>query len=200
MVESKGDVPGGLDLRYWPEGLAAAPALAANTMSAPADINKDLPPSMPSKSEKANPPMDAMANTAPPPSPDFSQAPPPPPDIPPAPHVASGPDPLAPPPDMAQAPPPVAAGPAEDPLAPPPLDNPPPVKEHPVAKKKPAAQAATAESGTDSDTMISLAIGGILILTAAVLLVVVRKNRAKKAMAEMAAHQEVTSDLGQTQV
>lgn len=193
MVESKGDVPGGLDLRYWPEGLAAAPALAANTMSAPADMKKDIPP-----------PMDAMANTVPPPSPDFSQAPPPPPDIPPAPHVASGPDPLAPPPDMAQAPPPppppVAAGPAEDPLAPPPLDNPPPVKEHPVAKKKPAAQATTTESGTDSDTMISLAIGGILILTAAVLLVVVRKNRAKKAMAEMAAHQEVTSDLGQTQV
>jgi hypothetical protein len=112
-------------------------------------------------------------------------------------------DPLAPPTNMAQAPPPPpppSAARVEDPLAPPPLDNPPPVAKEPPIKKAKTADVEAGDAGTDSDTMISLAFGGILTIAAAVLLVIVRKNRAKKAMADLAAQQTTVGDLGQTQV
>ena len=184
-VDSKGKVPAGLSLTYWPESGTAAPVQAMAQNSTPPTDSSGLPTSLPDAAPQVpQPPPNsaAMGKVAPPPADPFnapppaqaaSQAPP------------SGPDPLAPPPpsDAMNATPPAQA--ANDPMAPPPAA--PTVAAKPP--KKPVAAAAPAEeSGMDPDTTLALGVGGILILAAAILFVVIRKNRAKR------------MDLGQTQV
>jgi hypothetical protein len=159
-IDSTGKLPPDIDIKYWKEDPAA---LAAN----------NAPPALPPVNNGAPPPnpMDTMPpidNPAQPPIAmnDPSQMPPPPP----------------PPPDMNQGqPPPPPIGSTEPPPPPPPSDPPPP------PDKKPRAAVASAEGG-DPDTMMAMGFGGILILAAAFLYIVIRKNRAKRV------------DLGQTQV
>lgn len=202
-VESKGRVPAGLTLNYWPETATSAPVQALAQNATPPTDSSGLPTSLPDAApqvpqNEVPPNGAAMGTTAPPPADPFNAPPP-------GQAVAdngANPDPLAPPPPndaMAQqaqqmAPPPEQ--PATDPMAPPPAQQaavePPPPAAPPVAAKpakKPMAAAPMDEEGAmDPDTTLALGVGGILILAAAILFVVIRKNRAKR------------MDLGQTQV
>jgi hypothetical protein len=205
-VESKGKIPAGLSLAYWPESGTAAPVQTMAATTPPTDsANPGMPTTLPEAAPQVppqanNPPPVANVAGAPPADP-FNAPPPTGSANPPGQAVAdngAGPDPLAPPPpnDAAAAgvnpAPPVAAGTvaATDPLAPPaPAQNqaaPQPVK--PVKAKKAPAVAAADEGGMDPDTTMALGVGGVLLLAAAILFVVIRKNRAKR------------MDLGQTQV
>lgn len=170
-VEPKGDLPAGLQLKYWPEEAVAQGKAGGETMAqAPTNpLPSDLPPPPPMPEMNPAPPAGGgMAANEPPPGP--------PPPAPPQP--ASTPDSgmpvagqVAPPPPPEQVPPP----------PPPPVAPPPEPK--PVAKNK-----AKAEPAEDPDATMALGLAGILIMAAAVLFVVLRKNRAKRV------------DLSQTQV
>jgi hypothetical protein len=206
-VESKGKIPAGLTLSYWPAAGTAAPV---QTMAATAPPTDMAQPNLPSTLPDAAPQVPAQAANAIPPAANaqmpadpFNQ--PPPADAKPPGGAAvadngMGPDPLAPPPPNdaaanAAGVPPGAAGTtaATDPLAPPPAQNQaaaPPVEKPaapPKVKKSPAAVAAD-EGTMDSDTQLALGAGGILLLAAVILFVVIKKNRSKR------------MDLGQTQV
>jgi len=155
-VESKGDVPAGVELKYWPQDAIAKSGDGGGA--------KDIAANAPPMDQNAPPPPQDMAvNVPPPPPPDM--APPPPPPPPPAP--ASTPDKptaagaIAPPPDM----------------APPPPPPPPPPEPKPVVKK---TMPVKDDAGGDPDQMMMIGIGGILIMAAAVLFVVLRRNRAKR--------------------
>lgn len=147
-VESKGDIPAGLEIRYWPEGSEAS-AMMAKTQAPPAS---DLPP---------------------PPVPEMNELPPPPPT------------------DMAMndLPPPPTAGTMEPPPpAPtvPPMETPMPAPaEPPKVAKRPIEHV---ESEPEADQMMWLTAGGIMLLAAVVLYVIIKKNRSKRI------------DLSQTQV
>jgi hypothetical protein len=194
-VESKGDIPAGLELKYWPEGAAAGAAVqmaggGKPKKGAPGEMPPDmgLPPDALPPSQASNPPSEMPTDMQPPP-----------------PVNVAGNDPQ--PPTGAQMPPPgpgpastpnggtagTTGAPPPDQMVPPP-PPPPPVAEVPPAPPKPkpkvAAQPADAAdaSATDPDTIMAVGFGGILLLAAAVLFVVIRKNRAKR------------MDLGQTQV
>ena len=197
-VESKGDVPAGVELRYWADGADAglvAQGPGAETVAPPADTQP--PPTDVATNEQppTPPPMDAppgdmnggnpgstlSSNGGDPfPPPDANSNPPPPVD------VAQNPPPDmnapgtigAPPTDMAPPPPPP---PPVDAQPPPP---PPPPEVKPVAKKPNVPDMGA----TDPDTMMAMGFGGILLIAAALLFIVIRKNRAKRV------------DLGQTQV
>ncbi len=193
-VESKGKIPAGLTLSYWPASGTAAPVQTMATTAPPADTAQpNLPSTLPDAAPQVPPQASNVippAATTQPPSDPFNQLPP------------SGADPLAPPPpndavaNAVGAPPvpPVAAGTmaVTDPLAPPTAQNPavPPVVKPPSLskpKKAPATVAAD-DGGMDSDTQLALGAGGILLVAAAILFVVIKKNRSKR------------MDLGQTQV
>jgi len=169
-IESKGALPAGLQLKYWPDS-AAVPA---QTMAqAPTEPPAAQPPTQP-----ATP--DVAANTAPP-GQDPMQVPPTG-DMNPAQQPAAQPgqqvaqtDPMAQStPEMA---PPPVAGTNE---APPP---PPPVDQQPVQKKAPA----TAEAPQD-DMTTTMGIAGLGLVGLAVPFIMMKKNRARRI------------DLSQTQV
>lgn len=174
-VESKGDIPQGIELRYWPDGAEsnAAPVMASNS----APQAPDMPPPDMAQAAPPAPPMDAQDPLA---------APPPPPDM-------AMNDPMAAPPSgpgPASTPDSAAMGSMEPP--PPPADSmappPPPPPEPPAPPKPKKAPPVDVASGSDPDTVMAIGFGGILLIAAAVLFVVIRKNRAKR------------MDLGQTQV
>ncbi|MES2964623.1 MAG: hypothetical protein V4760_12085 [Bdellovibrionota bacterium] len=171
-VESKGDIPAGTELKYWPESAAPTQTLAQTNMPPPTE------PALPETAPQA--PVDPMQ---------------PPPDIPPQPQASNlppdqgmpGADPLAPPPPMPEDP--TATGTTSaPPMNEPPPPPPPPVDEGPKPIKKAPIADASMDGGMDADTTMIIGLGGILLIAAAILFVVIRKNRAKR------------MDLGQTQV
>lgn len=173
-VESKGDIPAGLEIRYWPEGAeAAAVASAGKETVAPAPMpqelaHNDVPPPPPpmDSAELPPPPTDMAMNDIPPPP---SQSP----------AGVGTPDPMAAgQTGGAQAVPP--------PPPPPDIPPPPPPEPKPVAKKMQQMDKIDAEP--EADQMMWLGAGGIMLMAAAVLYVVIKKNRAKRI------------DLSQTQV
>lgn len=192
-IESKGDLPAGTEIKYWPESVVAT-AMAARSAGGqpmapappPADMAAAPPPPPPGMAgDMSNdplappPPMNDPLAAAPPSSDPL--APPP------------GADPLAPPPPppsdpLAAAPPsdPLAGSAgtvgANDPLAPPP---PPPPVEEPAKKPMPVPDVAAAGDGDQTMFMVLI---GLVLLAAAGALIVIRKNKAKK------------MDLGQTQI
>ena len=202
-VDSKGKIPAGLSISYWPNANVAAPVQTMAATSQPGSPNGGMPTTLPDAAPQVPPqaqiPPGAQGAdpfNAPPPGAAAATAQVPPGAMPPGQQVADngqGPDPLAPPAPNAAAeqaqgaPPPVTAAGS---TAPPPQENqappPPPV---PAKPKKVAKEAAPAdEGGMDADTTMALGVGGVLLLAAAILFVVIRKNRAKR------------MDLGQTQV
>ena len=203
-VESKGDIPAGLEIRYWPEGseAGAAPTMANNGKGkhevANAD-SADLPPPPSDPDLGAPPGKDLAMNDIPPPPP--TGANPTPGAMPGAPNGASGMNPPPPGGMNPPAPPGAAAGTVagaagaagasglNPPPPPPPPDIPAPAppEPKPVAKKM-AAPDKMASTDSDPDQMMWLGAGGIMLMAAAVLYVVIKKNRAKRV------------DLSQTQV
>lgn len=160
-VESKGVVAAGLELKYWPDGVATPPGGPANTMAG------------------AEPPMDpngqpqdpnAMANNMPPDvnPPGMGTTAPPGGDMPP-------PDPFA----AAQQPPPPAPDTAPPPLS---VPQPPPMADNkvpepdPIRKKAPAAEAGPA----DADTTLLLGVGGVALILLVGVFVIMRKNRSRR--------------------
>ncbi len=206
-VESKGKIPSGLEIKYWPETGTAAPVQAlASTTAPPADTGAALPSTLPDaaptapSSPQASAQASAQGTAEMPPNDPFASAPP---QVQPAAGQAAGqavadngagPDPLAPPPPVDMAPPtaPVAAAAAgtvaADPMAPPaPAAQ---VAAKPPLAPKPAKKVVTTTVTQDNsdDTTMALGVGGVLLLAAAALFIFIRKNRAKR------------MDLGQTQV
>lgn len=201
MVESKGDIPAGLQLSYWPTGdlpmVAPVPMPVAGMGSAggfdnhamagpnameevsPGTAQNPMPPTMGGMNGQQDPfaPGNDLSGPG-------SQDP----------MAMAGngdsfggqPDPMA----MAQGsvdqgmevpPPPMQA----EPVAPPP---PPSMAETaPPIQKKPA-QVMSSDTEADPDTVMMLGGGGIILLAGALLFVVIRKNRVKRI------------DLSQTQV
>ena len=201
-VESKGKIPAGLEIKYWPETGTAAPVQAlASTTTPPADTSAALPSTLPDAAPIApsSPQASAQGAAEMPPNDPFASAPPQvqpaTPGQPAAQAVAdngAGPDPLAPPPPVDMAPPtaPAAAAGtvATDPMAPPaPAAQ---VAATPPPAPKPAKKVVTTTVTQDNsdDTTMALGVGGVLLLAAAALFIFIRKNRAKR------------MDLGQTQV
>ena len=190
-VESKGDIPAGTELKYWSDSSVSTP-LANN--GAGQDTMGGSQPEMPPMDMAQNSP-DGMQDPgfgaggpgAPPPLPPGGDmgAPPP---MPPSDFAANGaPPPMDPPMDASGG---AMAG--VDPLAPPPPPAPPveaapPPEPRPVAKRPPMDEVSESAMG-DPDTVMMMGFAGILIIAAAVLFVVIRKNRSKR------------MDLGQTQV
>ncbi len=170
-VESKGDIPAGLSIRYWPDGGVAAPTMAA-AEAPPADA-LSAPPQDPAAAPPAADPL-AM-NTATDPMLNPTAAPPA--------------DPLAPPPmppsePLAAAP---TATPASDPMAagtaaiPPSEPPPPPPAEVAQAQTEPEPTAATATAGTEeADNMMMMGLSGIILLAAGAVLVMIKRNKSRK--------------------
>jgi len=165
--DEKGTLAPGTEIRYF--ALAAQPAEApkANDVAAanvPADAGTPPPP----------PPTDEL----PPPTDPSMDFPPPPTDagVPPAMEEIPPPmDASAPPPPPADYPPP----------PPPPVEPPPPPPPQAVAEDgSPVEGDAAAEGGMDSETMTSLAIGVGILAAGAGALVVLRKRRQQKEMAQ----------------
>ncbi|PIT99621.1 MAG: hypothetical protein COT74_11540 [Bdellovibrionales bacterium CG10_big_fil_rev_8_21_14_0_10_45_34] len=166
-IESKWDLPEGLELRYWPQGAS--------------DVPLELPP----------PPAQDLAMNNPEPSAggfDNSFPPPPPSnmgmggDFPPPP--AGGNDLGLPPPDMAgnDLPPP-----GNDDFLPPPAmgsvdSNPPPPPSKPQAKMN--GKSSVLGGDMDQDTTFMMLAGGVLLVGGGIILAIVRKNRARKMMNE----------------
>jgi len=175
-VDSKGDVPAGLQIKYWPSD--AVSTMAKNETMLPFEPGSAAPPP---PDIPPPPPMDALAPPPPPNMADMGAPPPPPPGaMPPgSPSPASTPD--IPGGAAAMAPPPP---PPPDQGAPPP----PPPPAAPEAKRPSKAPMANNGGESDPDTTMAMGLGAILLIAAAVLFVVLRKNRAKRV------------DLGQTQV
>jgi hypothetical protein len=173
-VESKGDIPAGLEIRYWPEGAeASAVAAAPKETVAPAPMpqemaHNDLPPPPPpmDSAELPPPPTDMAMNDIPPPP---SQSP----------AGVGTPDPMA----AGQ-----MGGAQNVPPPPPPPDIPPPPPPEPKPVAKKMQQMDKIDSEPEADQMMWLGAGGIMLMAAAVLYVVIKKNRAKRI------------DLSQTQV
>ncbi len=158
-VESKGSLPAGTELRYYPAD-AADQAVASNTipatdaaaptepaptdMAAAQPMDQGLPPDDPT----LNPPQDMNANagTVAPPQ-DFGAPPPP-------------------PPDMAQAAPP-----------PPPME---PMQAPPPPKPTTRAAAADEEMAGDPDQTMMLGAAGLLLLGGVLAFSVIRRKRASK--------------------
>lgn len=150
-VESKGDLPEGTRLRYWPKdaGGVAAPVVADNE-----GFSGDVATSTPPETD-ASGTATGTTETAAPPMPEDTMPPPP---------VAEV---APPPPPIEAAPPPVAE------VAPPP-----PVAE--VTPPPPQAASNTAAFGDDPDQMMALGAGAILLLAAVALFIIIRKKRARR--------------------
>lgn len=165
-VDSKGDISSGIELRYWSdEAVAQAPAVVEApseqiAAAPPAEMPTELPP--PPEDPLATAPQDPTSIA----SNDMVPPPPPPPPPPPVDQGTVGG--IAPPVEQAPPPPP-----------------PPPMDPKPIAKKPSFNEDASAN---DPDTMMAMGVGGILLLAAAVLFVILKRNRAKRV------------DLSQTQV
>ena len=149
-LASKGALPGGTEIKYWPDTAGGATQQIAGTPPAPpAPVDGIVPP-------PAGGDMDPTGGA---------------------------------PPSAAPAPPVQAAA---TPAPPPPVANiepPPPPPPPPAPPKKPTAQVSVAEpAAADQDMMMWIGAGGILILASVAILVVIKKNRAKRI------------DLSQTQV
>jgi len=163
-IESKGDIPAGLNIRYWPEGTVAAPILANNPP--PTDPNQfgqdpsgqfgqdplaQQPPL--GQDPLGMPPADPLAQNDP-----VAQVPPT--------------DPLAQPTPASD---PTMAGTTEPPPPPPPADPPP---------SDPSTQAATGAdpvAGTDeADQMMTMGLAGIVLLAAGAVFFLMRRNRSRK--------------------
>ncbi|HVK62523.1 MAG TPA: hypothetical protein VM432_13275 [Bdellovibrionales bacterium] len=182
-VESKGDIPEGTALRYWPEGAApVAVAAAETTPPMPTDVAPptELPPAGQFPDQAGVPPQDTGA----PPADPFAQQPTDtglPPDM-----AANGTDGMAPPPlpedptNESAAAGTVGAVPSDS-MEPPPPPPPLPAEPKPVAKKAaPAEPLPGDEEAMDPDTTMALGVAGLLLIAAAALFVFIRKNRAKK--------------------
>ena len=189
-VESKGNIPPGLELRYWPEVAGSAPILAQNNVGQPpvAEPPQNLPPADPTL------PNEQIAANQPLPNPD-PLAPPPPMGDPLAPPVdpnasqtnQASTDPLAPPPlpndPMGQ--PPADPNAAVGSVSQPPPEIPPQAPSEPQAQPsdvKPVAKRPppVVDEGMDENTMMAMGLGAILLFAAAGIFVFVRKNRARK--------------------
>ena len=196
-VESKGDIPAGLEIRYWPEGseAGAAPTMAANGKGKHEVANADsvdLPPPPSDPDLGAPPGKDLAMNDIPPPPPTGAN--------PAAGAMPGAPNGMNPPPPGGTNPPvppgAAAAGAvaaagapgAMPPPPPPPPDIPAPAPAEPKPVKKMASPDKMASTDSDPDQMMWLGAGGIMLMAAAVLYVVIKKNRAKRV------------DLSQTQV
>jgi LPXTG-motif cell wall-anchored protein len=191
-VESKGDIPEGIELKYWPEGAAPIATQASNEPAPPTGgqldetgaptgaapgVPTDLPPQGQTPDQMA---AAGAAGGLPPP-------PPPPPDQfdnTQAPTNVAGADGTIPPPPLpddvnAQA---GAAGTVAtqpDSMEPPP-PPPMPAEPKPVVKKAAPVADVADEQAMDPDTTMALAVAGLLLMAAAALFVFIRKNRAKK--------------------
>ncbi len=171
-IESKGDIPAGLNVRYWPADSAAAPVLANNPPPVDPPMGQD---------PLAQPPMGQDPLAQPPMGQDpLAQQPPV--------------DPLAPNDPLAQNPPsdPLAqptGTPASDPSTvgttttePPPTD-PPPTDPAPT---DPGTQAGATPgtdpvAGTDeADQMMTMGLAGIVLLAAGAVFFLMRRNRSRK--------------------
>lgn len=170
-VESKGNIPAGLEIKYWPENAVAQAGAAGKGSEVAANVAPpvDQAPPPPPPEQAPPPPQNMAANGAA----NSNMAPPPPPADP---KPASTPD------NAQQAAGAIAPPPEQ---APPPPPPPPPPEPKPVAKKAPPKEAVDAG---DQDQMMMIGMGGILLMAAAVLFIVLKKNRAKRV------------DLSQTQV
>ncbi|MBX2988060.1 MAG: hypothetical protein KF802_09205 [Bdellovibrionaceae bacterium] len=163
MVDSKGELNEGTEIRYWAS--LPAPAMSAETQVAANDQGAAAPPpaEMPPP-----PPMDQANNALPPPS-DM----PPPPDMAmnnmPEPPPAGGMNDLPPPPPLPDMPPPPQAM-NDIPPPPPPLD-------HAAAGSVKAGDEEAAAA--DQDTMMALGAVAIAAAGIAALLVVRRRRRQK---------------------
>jgi hypothetical protein len=173
-VESKGDIPAGLMIKYWPKDVAAAPA--ANP--AGPDVAKNMPPETgggavpPPPAPEAAPPMPPVAEVPPPPPGGGAVSPSP----------ASTPD-MAPPPGQQAGVNPPPPPPPPDQAAPPP---PPPPSQ--ASTEPPKKKVAPAKDSGDDDMMMFGGIGVVCAVAVAAIVLIVRKNRAR------------SIDLSQTQV
>lgn len=157
-VESKGSLPAGTELRYFPQD-AGTQAVASNS-TPPAEVPADIPAptdtaqtqpmdqGLPPDDPTMNPPMDDMANTGTVAPPQDFGAPPPPP-----------------PPDMAAAPPP------------PPME---PMQAPPPPKPTTRAAAADEEMAGDPDQTMMLGAAGLLLLGGVLAFSVIRRKRNSK--------------------
>ena len=143
LVESKGELDEGTELKYWSE--AESTQIAANT----APMQEPPPPSA---AMDAPPPPPPPTEMAPPPPPDMAQTPPPA-DLPPPP----------PPMDTAMAPPPPP--PMDAPPPPPPTEMAPPPPPPPMAENENIDSAAAGTTGEmDQDMVLGLALGGVALI------------------------------------
>lgn len=177
-VESKGAIPPGLNIRYWPEG--SAPAAPVMAQTSPETAN----PADPMSNPNGAPPVDPLAQQQPPAADPLAQP------------TA---DPLAPNDPVAQAamnPPPMndpLAAPTGTPASVPPTMGstepppPPPPAEPPAAVEPPAKQnhAATdpgmgAQGTEEADNMMMMGLGGIVLLAAGAVFFLMRRSRSRK--------------------
>jgi hypothetical protein len=192
-IESKGRIPAGLQVRYWPDG--ATPTLATSStepepMPEPEPIAMDEPEPMP------EPEPIAMNEPAPMPEPesvamdDMEEIP----AMDEPAEMANleetdsfgEPEEMTPPPAMGQAggtpPPPQPM--AQKPVAPPPA--PPAAAPRPMKKPAPPKVAGSPTSDdplaaiSGDDNMIMGALGGLLLLAAIIMLIFIRRSRAKR--------------------
>ncbi len=183
-VESKGDIPAGLNIRYWPDGTAAAPVLANNAETPPAVDPMAAPtdpmaapqgaPQDPGAMPPGNDPL-AMNPTPPPPADPLAQPPMPPGDpLAAAPTATPASDPMA-----AGA---VAAMPPSEPPPPPPPAEPPSAAPAPVEHgQQQHAGAEPAAAGTEeADNMMMMGLSGIILLAAGAVFFMIRRNKSRK--------------------
>ncbi len=164
-VESKMEIPEGTQLRYWAstDGMTN---VADNNEPPPQNIEDELPPP-PEQASNDLPPAAGSASNDPPP-------PPPPPPAPPSQASNDLPPPPPPAPDMA----------ASGSLQPPPPPAPPkPKRINKRGKKKTMAMSE------DKDDLMTIAIGGILLLAAIVLLA--RKRKARSSSMDFNTHTQI---------
>lgn len=138
LVESKGELDEGTELKYWSDA-GAETQVAANT----APVQE--PPAVPAM--EAPPPPPPTAEMVPPPPPDMAQNPPPS-ELPPPPPMA----------EMAPPPPPTEMAPP----TPPPTEMAPPPPPPPMAANENIEPAASGEM--DQDMIMGLALGGVALL------------------------------------
>lgn len=165
-VESKGKIPAGLNIRYWPDSAAPAPTLAQNT---PPPVDPTAPPAGADPLAQQQPPAGTPADPlAQPPA-----------------------DPLAPNDPVAmqgQQPPPLndpLAQPTGTPASVPPAvgsTNPPPVDPpaQPPAEPKHVAAAGEAHGTEEADNMMMMGLGGIVLLAAGAVFFLMRRSRSRK--------------------
>jgi hypothetical protein len=175
-IESKGKIPAGLNIRYWPDGSAPAPApvptLAQNDPPPvdPAPVGMDplaqqQPPMGTQTDPLAQPPADPLA----PNDPVAMQGDQPPPLN----------DPLAQPTGTPASIPPAVG--STDPQIPPPVD--PPVSQSQSMEPKNSAamgEGGAAHNTEEADNMMMMGLGGIVLLAAGAVFFLMRRSRSRK--------------------